>query len=176
MRPKGPSHRLEKRRRRAVELSRQGSSIRAIARQLHASPGAVHRWICDWKKGGDRALTAKTSSGRPRKLTEQQHQELKSLLLAEANADDLRTEHWTLEKITTLVRDRFGVTYHPSHLWRVIQAFGWRFKTPQKKPIPYNDKETKKLIQNLRTHFPQFKWPRENRLHKTWMPIKPRVP
>ena len=84
MRPIGSAASLEKRRRRAVELSKRGKGIREVARQVRASPGAVHRWLQDWKKHGDAALAAKPTPGRPSKLTAKQREKLQKLLLAGA--------------------------------------------------------------------------------------------
>ena|SRR6266699_2009316 len=133
MRPAGSAASLEKRRRRAVGLARRGKGIRAVAREVRASPGAVHRWIQDWKKHGNAALAARPTPGRPRKLSGKQHEKLQKRLLAGAMACGFPNEPWTLQRIATLIRREFGVRYHPSHLWRVLRACGWSRQVPDRR-------------------------------------------
>ena len=162
MRPIGSAANLEKRRRRAVKLSREGKGIREIARRVRASPGAVHRWLQDWKTHGDAALAAKPTPGRPSKLTTKQREKLLKLLLAGAMACGFPNEFWTLKRIATLVRKEFGVRYHPSHLWRVLQACGWSCQVPERRAIQRDEEAI--------AHWMRYKWPAIKKSPKAWGP------
>lgn len=81
MRPYGSPKTLEKRRRRAVVLLAQGLSLSEVARQVQASVRSVHQWRQAWVHSGEAALAAKPGPGRPRKLTAQQGEQLRQLLL-----------------------------------------------------------------------------------------------
>jgi len=162
MRPIGSPASLEKRRRRAVELFKEGKGIREVARQVRASPGAVHRWIQDWKRNGDAALAAKPAPGRPRKLTLKQRENLLKLLLAGALAWGFPNEMWTLKRIATVIRKEFGVRYHPSHLWRVLQACGWSCQVPERRAIQRDEEAI--------AHWKRYKWPAIKKSPKTWRP------
>jgi transposase len=153
---------LEKRRRRAVELSKEGKGIREVARQIRASPGAVHRWIQDWKRNGDAALAAKPAPGRPRKMTLKQREKLLRLLLAGALAWGFPNEMWTLKRIATVIRKEFGVRYHPSHLWRVLQACGWSCQVPERRAIQRDEEAI--------AHWKRYQWPAIKKSPKTWRP------
>ena len=166
MRPIGSASSLEKRRRRAIELAKQGKGIREIARKVRASPGSVHLWIQDWKKHGDAALVAKPVPGRPKKLTEKQLKKLEKLLLSGATACGYPNELWTLKRIASLVRREFGVQYHPSHLWRVLQACGWSCQVPERRAIQRDEKAI--------AHWMRHKWPAIKKSPKNWRP--PRLP
>jgi transposase len=145
-----------------VALSTEGKGIREIARQVRASPGAVHRWIQDWKKDGDAALAAKPTPGRPGKLTAKQREKLPKLLLAGAMARGFPNELWTLKRIATLIRKEFGVRYHPSHLWRVLQSCGWSCQVPERRAIQRDE--------DAIAHWMQHKWPAIKKSAKTWRP------
>ena len=162
MRPIGSPASLEKRRRRAVELFKEGKGIREVARQVRASPGAVHRWIQDWKRNGDAALAAKPAPGRPRKLTLKQRENLLKLLLAGALAWGFPNEMWTLKRIATVIRKEFGVRYHPSHLWRVLQACGWSCQVPERRAIQRDEEAI--------AHWKRHKWPHIKKGARTWGP------
>jgi transposase len=153
---------LEKRRRRAVKLSKGGKGIREVARQVRASPGAVHRWLQDWKKNGDAALKAKPTPGRPSKLTAKQRAKLQKLLLSGAMACGFPNELWTLKRIATLIRKEFGVRYHPSHLWRVLQACGWSCQVPEHRAIQRDEEAI--------AHWMRHKWPAIKKSPKAWRP------
>lgn len=162
MRPIGSAASLEKRRRRAVELSKRGKGIREVARQVRASPGAVHRWIQDWKKHGDAALAAKPTPGRPSKLTAKQRAKLQKLLLAGAMAGGFPNELWTLKRLAALIRKEFGVCYHPSHLWRVLQACGWSCQVPERRALQRDEEAI--------AHWMRYQWPAIKKSPKAWRP------
>ena len=162
MRPIGSPASLEKRRRRAVDLSNEGKGIREVARQVRASPGAVHRWIQDWKRNGDAALAPKPTPGRPCKLTLKQREKLLKRLLAGALACGFPNEMWTLKRIATLIRKEFGVRYHPSHLWRLLQASGWSCQVPERRAIQRDEEAI--------VHWKRYKWPAIKKSPKTWRP------
>ena len=162
MRPIGSAAGLEKRRRRAVELSKGGTGIREIARQVRASPGAVHRWIQDWRKHGTEALAAKPTPGRPRKLTAKQSKKFQKLLLAGAMVSGFPNELWTLKRIATLIHKECGVRYHPSHLWRVLQSWGWSCQVPDRRAIQRDDEAI--------AHWMRSTWPAIKKSAKTWRP------
>jgi transposase len=162
MRPIGSAAGLEKRRRRAVELSKEGKGIREIARQVRASPGAVHRWLQDWKTHGSEALAAKPTPGRPKKLTAKQSQKLQKRLLTGAMACGFPNELWTLKRIATLIRKEFGVRYHPSHLWRVLHSCGWSCQVPETRAIQRDEEAI--------AHWMRHTWPAIKKSTKTWRP------
>lgn len=162
MRPIGSAASLEKRRRRAVQLARQGTGIREVAREVRASPGAVHRWIQDWKQHGDAALAAKPTPGRPRKLTAKQRDKLQKRLLAGAMACGFPNELWTLKRIARLIRKEFAVRYHPSHLWRVLRACGWSCQVPERRAIQRDEEAI--------AHWMRHQWPALKKSAKAWRP------
>jgi len=162
MRPIGSAGSLEARRRRAVELAKEGQGIREIARRVGASPGAVHRWIQDWKKDGDGALAAKPTPGRPKKLTAKQREKLQEILLAGAVASGFPNELWTLKRIATVIRRVFDVRYHPSHLWRVLRSCGWSCQVPERRAIQRDE--------DAIAHWKRYQWPAIKKSPKTWRP------
>lgn len=162
MRPYGSAVSLEKRRRRAIELLRQGLGLSAIARRLRAAVSSVHRWAQDWKQHGDTALAAKPVPGRPKKLAAQQRDRLLRLLLQGAMAQGFPNELWTLKRIASLIRKEFGVHYHPSHLWRVLQACGWSCQVPERRAIQRDEPAI--------AHWKRHTWPTIKKSSKTWRP------
>ena len=162
MRPYGSAASLEKRRRRAIELLKQGLSLSAIARRLRSSVSSVHRWAGAWKEGGNSGLASRPTPGRPRKLTERERERLPRILLQGAKACGFPNELWTLKRIAAVIRREFGVQYHPSHLWRVLQACGWSCQVPDRRAIQRDEE----AIARWKRHT----WPAIKTSAKTWGP------
>jgi transposase len=82
-----------------------------------------------YRAGGDGALTAKPVPGRPRFLTPDQEAEVRSWLLRKPTEFGFRTDLWTAARVAGLIRDRLGVTFHPSYLREWLSRRGY---SPQK--------------------------------------------
>ena len=129
MRPTGSATELEARRRRAAECFQAGESLRTVADRFGVNLSSVKRWKRDWLEGGVEALSAKPHPGGASKLTERQRDELVDLVVAGPLAAGFKTDLWTCERIAALIRERFGVSYHPGHLARMLHELGF---SPQK--------------------------------------------
>ena len=60
--------------------------------------------------------------GRPSELSEEQKEELKSIL---KERDD-----WTSKEVKELIKNRFGVEYSLRHVSRILKSFGMRYAKP----------------------------------------------
>lgn len=151
MRPFGSPKTLERRRRRAVALLQQGLGLRAVARRVQASVSSVSQWRAAWQQGGDAALAPKPVPGAPRKLTDQQHEQLVPLLLQGARAHGFPNELWTLKRIAAVIQVHFGVRYHPAHVWKIVRRLGWSCQVPERRPIQRDEPAI--------AHWKRYKWP-----------------
>jgi len=48
--------------------------------------------------------------------------------------------HWTLDRITQVIWQEFGVRYHPSSVWHILRKLGWSSQRPQRRPFNRDDK------------------------------------
>jgi transposase len=145
-----------------MELLKQGLGLSEVARRVQSSVSSVHRWARTWKKKGSRGLDSKPVPGRPTKLTAQQRRRLQKRLLQGAMACGFPNELWTLKRIAILIRREFGVQYHPSHLWRVLQSCGWSCQVPERRAIQRDEEAI--------AHWMRHKWPAIKKSPKTWRP------
>jgi len=116
---------LELRRLEAGRLFRKGLSQIEIALKLRVRPASVCRWHQAWQQGGLDALKRKGRAGRRFRLSASQLKLLKSVISADPASDE-----WTLERIGKLIHKRFGISYHPGHVWRILRQIGWRARRP----------------------------------------------
>lgn len=131
MRPKGNSAVLEQRRHSAAAMLKQGLEPVTVARTLQVSRASVSRWRKALRIGGTKALAAKPASGRPPKLNGAQRQRITRLLLLGPIHHGYNTQLWTLERISEVIEQRLGVSYHPGHVWRILVNLGWSCQKPE---------------------------------------------
>lgn len=151
MRPKGSAGALEARRQRAATLLERGLGIREVARQVGSSPSSAKRWKEVIEKGEREALMAKPHPGRPSRLSPEQREGLLGLLLEGPLAHGYANELWTLPRIAKVIENRFGVRYHPAHVWKILRACGWSCQKPQQ----LGKERDEEQIQNWRKE----RWP-----------------
>jgi len=162
MRPTGTPKALERRRQRAIALLERGMSLKEVARRVGASFSAVFRWQQAVVQDGPGALKAKPVPGRPRKLPEGERQRLLDLLLEGALAYGFPNELWTLKRIAQVIRNEFGIVYHPNHLWRLLRRAGWSCQVPERRAIQQNEEAI--------ARWKRYKWPHIKKGATTWGP------
>jgi transposase len=128
MRPKGSASKLEARRRLAASLLAKGQGIREVARSIGAAPSSVKRWKDALEEGGKNALKSKPHTGRPSRLSPKQRQHLLLILQRGPRAAKMKADQWTCRLIGRIIRQCFGVKYHPDHVSRILRGLGWRNK------------------------------------------------
>jgi transposase len=115
MRPQGSPEELERRRRRAVQLLRDGLPPVEVARMVGVDRRSVRRWNATHRERGLSGLKAKPAPGRPTRLNGEARAKLEEALLAGARAAGFPTDLWTCPRVVAVIHDHFGVRYHPDH-------------------------------------------------------------
>lgn len=155
MRPKGTAAELEARRLRAADLLRDGKTTAQVAALIGAGHSSVKKWKAAMVKG--ESLAAKPPPVRSCKLNDSQKAELVEILVRGPLASGFRTDLWTCRRVAEVVQKRFGVSYHPDHLGRILHDLGF---TPQK-PEQVARERDEEAIQR----WPKQDWPRIKRGH-----------
>jgi transposase len=90
-------------------------------------------------------LSAKPVPGAKRRLTDAQLRELEQLLDQGAPAHGFPNGLWTAARVTQVIRRRFGVTYHPEHVRKLLKRrLRWSSHKPQRRARERNDKEVER--------------------------------
>jgi len=119
---------------RAVVLVSEGTSIEITAQMCEVGTTPVKRWLNTYRAQGVWALLAKGPyHGKKPRLSDQQMQELDDMIEAGLEANGLDTGVWTSPIIAELVRRRFGVTYHPSQIRRILHKLGFSIQYPKQR-------------------------------------------
>jgi transposase len=141
----------EGRRLRALELKERGWKQSEIAEALGVSEGAVSQWMKCAREEGAEALRHKPPPGAPSRLSEDERARLAELLAQGAQAHGFRGEVWTCERVATVIRKEFGVSYHPAHVSRVVQVLGLSLQKLQRRA----EQRDEEAIE----HWKEDKWP-----------------
>jgi transposase len=99
------------------------------------SATAVRKWHQRWLAEGADGLRSKGSPGYPLLLHEQQRRELVDVLNAGPTASGF-TGGWTLARVATVIRRRFGVRYrYPSAVGTLLHRLGFTVQKAARRAI-----------------------------------------
>lgn len=145
MRPKGGSAVLEMRRRLAVRMLRAGQARSAVCMLLGVGRVTLWRWRTA------KSLAAVPNRGARPRLSCSQRQRLKRLLEGDPTGHGWPTSLWTSSRVAELIRRRFGVRYHPAHVWRLLRSMGLSKQKPQS---PRRERDEAAVA-----HWRRHRWP-----------------
>jgi transposase len=93
-----------------------------VARRLRVSRQTVGRWISRRRISGVESLRRSSHVGRRRHLSAEQREILASLLAGPPEAVGYEPGPWTSARVAHLIESRFGVIYHPGHVWKLLAS------------------------------------------------------
>jgi len=124
----------------ALLLVSQGNREIDAANIIGAGRRTVQDWIHRYRLGGIHALAKGPFQGGKSRLTEDQKKELSSIIEAGPPEAGLDTGVWTTPIIVKLVKDLFGVSYHPDYMGRLLHKLGYSVQYPGKNSSKTDEK------------------------------------
>jgi transposase len=115
---------LEARRFEAMRLVSEGVSQTEVARRLKVTRQTVGRWVSRKRHLGEEALLRAARVGRRRQLSAEQREVLANLLTRPPEDLGYESGQWTCARVAHLIESRFGVVYHPGHVWKLLESLG----------------------------------------------------
>lgn len=121
------------RRARAILSYAAGERVVAIALHLGVGRATVNDWL-RWyaREGAAGLLTAKPGKSVSR-LSPTQRDELGRVLDEGPIAAGLETAMWTGKGVAAVIQQRFGVSYHPQSVARLLHEMGFSVQRPRKR-------------------------------------------
>lgn len=141
MRRHGSPQTLERVRRTAVSLHRQGVHPQQIAAALNRHVRTVYRWLEAVHEDGVEALTARRHPGPSLKLSMAQRAHLAEQLLAGARAQGFSTDLWTAPRVQRLIREQYGVDYHVKYIPTLLRKLHFTPHKPETRARERNEAE-----------------------------------
>jgi transposase len=131
----------ERRRFHALELKQQGWKQVDIATALDVSKGAVSQWVTMAKKEGIEGLASQPHLGRPPELSQEEKRMLPDYLWHGAEAYGFRGAVWTCARVRKVIEMEFGVSFHRSHVARLLKELKWTPQQPIERAVQRNEVE-----------------------------------
>jgi len=120
----------------AGALFAAGRSQAEVARTLGVARQNASRWHASWHTGGLDALRSAGPTGSPPRLSDAQLAAIDQALREGARANGFDTDHWTLDRITSVIERLTGVAYHPGHVWKLLRhRMGYRLQRPARSAV-----------------------------------------
>jgi transposase len=133
MRKHGSAAELETRRRLAGQLLLEGREIGEVAEIVGASHSSVKRWKRTVEQGGMDALNSKPHPGPKPRLDAKQKERLLEILRAGPRQAGYKTDLWTCGRVAATIAKTFRVSYHPSHVWKILRNMKWTCQKPEQR-------------------------------------------
>jgi transposase len=133
----------EGRRLRAWELKKEGWPQQRIADALGVSKGAVSQWMRRGREGGVESLKRQPAPGAQPRLSDEERAKLPEFLARGAPAHGFRGDVWTCSRVAEVIRRQFGVSYHPSHVSRLLKALRQSSQKPERRANQRNEEAIK---------------------------------
>ncbi|EQD76565.1 transposase ISLbp6 [mine drainage metagenome] len=143
---------MERRRLRALGLLKSGLMPVEVARRVGVDRRSVRRWKAAARDGGDQAVRARPTPGRPTKLSLKDRRRLVAVLVKGAQAAGFPTDLWTCPRVAQVIARRFQVHYHVAHVGRLLYALGFSPQKPARRAIERDEEAIRRWI--------QVEWPR----------------
>jgi transposase len=109
----------------AIANAMEGMSFTEAARVVGIERQSLGDAVKRYNTEGVAGLYDRPKPGRTRKLEAAQEQELGEIIIEGPDPEVDGISAYTLEDLTEIVEDRFGVSYHPSSMGRVVRRLGF---------------------------------------------------
>jgi transposase len=131
----------------AVQRVAEGLTPQQVAEVLGVHVETVRLWVRTHKSGGDAALQGTPHPGRRPFLTPEQEAEVRSWLIQSPTAFGFRTELWTAARVAQLIRERFGVVYHPNYLREWLAKRNYSPQIPKQQARQQKPEQVQEFLQ-----------------------------
>ncbi len=124
----------------AVLLNHDKNTSGEIAKTLKVSPSGVSEWLKIYSEQGVDGLMEGRRSGRPSHLSDIDQILLCDIIDSGPIAYGYVSGLWTSIRVADVIYGEFGVRYHPGHVRKLLQDFGFSVQSP-KRVLARADKE-----------------------------------
>ena len=114
-----------------VLLVAQGMTCPEVAKLLGDAPRSVEYWVRWFKEKGLAGLREGERPGRPRRLSEQQLQEIDTVLHGQPRQVGLRGSLWDGKTLAAWIERQYDVKLGVRQCQRIFRQLGYRLRKPR---------------------------------------------
>ena len=123
----------------------EGKTAPQIGNILKVHRSKVSIWLRNWQQKGMDGVLEGRRPGRPPSLSDGQQRKLTDILDSGPVAYGFTSGVWTCPMVARVIDEEFSVSYHPSHVSRILRELKFSVQRPKKR-----------LVQADKTH--QSRW------------------
>jgi transposase len=114
-----------------VLLVAQGMSCPEVSRLLGDSPRTVEYWVGRFEESGLTGLIEGDRSGRPRRLNNEQLDEINSILRQPPENVGIQSGIWDGKGLAAFIKKQYGITLGVRQCQYMFKSFGFRRRKPR---------------------------------------------
>lgn len=109
----------------------QGLTCPEVAGLLGDAPRTVEYWVNSFEKKGLTGLLEGERSGRPRRLSETQIQQINAILRKTPREAQLSGNIWDGKTLAAWIEKQYGISLGVRQCQRMFRQFGFRLRKPR---------------------------------------------
>ena len=138
---------------RAVRAVQEGMAVIDVAKAYQTHRATVHRWVRRYQRnGGDKGLSRRPGSGRPRVIGQLTDEELLRIVLQPASVYGYETDFWTSGRVHQALGEEYGVMASRVTVWRRLRQAGLTYKKPERGYMEASEEDRRNWIENVLPH------------------------
>jgi transposase len=114
-----------------VLLVAQGMSCPEVSRLLGDAPRTVEYWVRRFEDKGLAGLVEGVRSGRPRRLSDKQLEEINAVLRRAPESVGITSGLWDGKALAAFIKKRYGVILGVRQCQYMFKSFGFRLRKPR---------------------------------------------
>ena len=113
----------------AIKLLQQGDSRAQVCQQVGCSYDTLTNWLKKYLSGGLNELVSPITHQKPSRLSSEQQQQLKVLVLEQRPTDyGIDRQMWTGVILSEVIAQRFGVQLKDSRIYELLEELGLSYQ------------------------------------------------
>ena len=129
-------------------------SLTVVARAYGIDRSTLHRWLTRFEANGERGLSRKLGSGRPRKLQNLDRDTLQNIVLSPASDYGFETDFWTTRRLIQVIQATFDLLLSKQTVMRRLHEAGLTYQKPEREYFELSEEERQEWV---RTEIPKIR-------------------
>lgn len=125
---------------------KEGMTYQEISEKIKYPLMTVADWCCRMHEEGIKRRYSIKQSGRPKKLTDEQWNQLESVLSKSPQEQGLPFVFWTTKLVQYYIEQQYGISYRPRQVRNILHKMGMTCQ----KPRPQHLKASKKAQEEFK--------------------------
>lgn len=134
-------------------LRKEGKSLDNISFSLQKPKTTIHDWLKRIESENLNNIYDIKQSGKPSRLTKEQKEKLKKILINSPMKQDIPFVLWTTSLVQYLINKLFNVLYKPRNVEYLVKELGFTLQKPRQKHKKANKNAQEEFKKNFKKKF-----------------------